>query len=321
MTRPISVAIAACSFLLLVSDCVAAGQRTEPPPGKSPTLASCDVFPPDHIWNRTVTDLPVHADSDTWVDTIGRARTVHPDFGSGLWEGSPIGIPYTTVGSSQAKVEVDFYYPDESDPGPYPLHADVPVEGGGDRHALVVDTDACVLYEVFDVSYENGQWYGGSGAVFDLGGYELRPAGWTSADAAGLPIVPGLVRYEEVEAGVIEHAIRFTAPQTRNQYVWPARHQASNRSGAEYPPLGQRFRLKADVDVSGFSDQARVVAEALKTYGMMLADNGSAWYLSGAPDERWDNDALRDLKSLTGDDFEAVDVSGLMIDPDSGRSR
>lgn len=300
---------------------MAAGQQTSAPPGRSPTLAGCQVFPPDHIWNRAIDDAPVHASSDQWVDTIGRGRAAHPDFGAGLWEGSPIGIPYTTVDASQRKVVVDFYYPDESDAGPYPLPADVPIEGGGDRHALVVDIDACVLYEVFDVSSQGGDWTGGSGAIFDLGGYDLRPDGWTSADAAGLPILPGLVRYEEVETGIIEHALRFTAPQTRNQYVWPARHRASSLSGAEYPPMGQRFRLKAGFDTSGFTQQARVVAEALKKYGMILADNGSAWYLSGAPDARWDNEALRDLKQLTGADFEAVDVSALMIDPDSGRSR
>ena len=263
----------------------------------------------------------MHANSDAWVDSIGPGRAVHPDFGAGLWEGSPIGIPYTTVDSSQPKVDVDFYYPHQSDPGPYPLPADVPIEGGGDRHALVVDVDDCVLYEVFDISYAGGAWQGGSGAIFDLDGYELRPEGWTSADAAGLPILPGLVRYEEVAAGIIEHALRFTVPQTRNQYVWPARHQASSLTGDQYPPMGQRFRLRAGVDTSGFSQQALVVAEALKKYGMILADNGSAWYLSGAPDERWDNQALRDLKRLTGSDFEAVDVSGLMIDPASGKSR
>ena len=307
--------------LVLLAGCVAAGQQTHDPPGRSPTLAGCPVFPPDHIWNRAIDAAPVHASSDVWVDTIGRGRPVHPDFGSGLWEGAPIGIPYATVDASQPKVAVSFYYPGESDAGPYPLPGDVPVEGGGDRHALVVDVDDCVLYEVFDVSYDGGSWEGGSGAIFDLEGYALRPDGWTSADAAGLPILPGLVRFEEVEAGIITHALRFTVPQTRNEYVWPARHQASDLTGSQYPPMGQRFRLKADVDISGFSQQAMVVAEALKKYGMILADNGSAWYLSGAPDERWDNQALRDLKSLRGDDFEAVDVSSLIIDPDSGRAR
>src|SRR5690606_21958599 len=306
---------------MLLTGCLAAGQQNPSPPARSPTLAACRMFPPDHIWNRAVDGAPVHPDSARWVDTIGRARTVHPDFGAGLWEGSPIGIPFTTVGAGHAEVTVDFYYPDESDPGPYPLSDAVPIEGGGDRHVLIVDTDACVLYEVFDVGHQDGRWQGGSGAVFDLDGYELRPAGWTSADAAGLPILPGLVRFEEVEAGAIEHALRFTVPQTRNEYVWPARHQASSLTGAEYPPMGQRFRLRSDFDSSAFSPQASVVAEALKVYGMILADNGSAWYLSGAPDERWDDDALRDLKQITGADFEAVDVSGLMIDPDSGKSR
>lgn len=308
--------------LLTLTACLGAGQAQAPrgQGGESPTLAGCTVFPPDHVWNARVDDLPRDPRSDAYVATIGADRPVHPDFGSGLWEGSPIGIPYAVVPGSQPRVAIDFYYPDESDPGPYPLPPDVPVEGGGDRHVLVVDADDCVLFEVFDAELQpGGEWLAGSGAVFDLSGHALRPAGWTSADAAGLPILPGLVRYEEVAAGAIEHALRFTAPQTRDEYVWPARHQASSRSGAEYPPLGQRFRLRADFDASGMSAEAQIIVTALKRYGMMLADNGSAWFLSGAPDERWDNDALRDLRRITGSDFEAVDVSGLMLDVDSGR--
>ena len=301
-------------------------QRT----GEAPSLAGCEVFPADHVWNARVDTLPVHVGSAEFVDTIGATATVHPDFGSGLWEGAPIGIPYVTVDSSQPRVDVTFYYDDESDPGPYPIPANAPVEGappggvaaGGDRHVLAVDVDDCVLYEVFDAERQpNGAWEAGSGAVFDLAGYDLRPDGWTSADAAGLPILPGLVRFDEVEAGAIEHALRFTAPMTRAEHVWPARHHASDRTGEQYPPMGLRFRLRSDFDTSGFSEQARVVAEALKRYGMILADNGSAWYLSGAPDDRWDNDALRDLKQISGSDFEAVDVSSLMADPDSGLVR
>lgn len=298
--------------------------------GAAPSLAGCQLFPADHVLNAPVAGLPVHPDSAAFVATIGATSGAHPDFGAGLWDGGIIGIPYTTVTSAQPGVEVSFYYPDESDPGPYPLPPSAPVEGappggfadGGDRHVLVVNTDTCLLYELFDAERQgDGSWEAGSGAIFDLSDYGLRPDGWTSADAAGLPILPLLVRYEEVAAGEIAHALRFTAPRTRNEHVWPARHDASSHSGSEYPPLGQRFRLREDFDASGMSAEAQVVVAALKRFGMILADNGSAWYLSGAPDDRWDNDALRDLKQLQGSDFEAVDVSSLMVDPDSGQTR
>lgn len=295
-----------------------------------PTLAGCPVFPVDHVWNARVDALPVHPLSDAYVATIGPDSPVHPDFGSGLWEGAPIGIPFTTVGADQPLVGVSFYYEDESDPGPYPLPAEAPVEGappggvaaGGDRHVLVVDEDDCVLYELFDAErQQDGTWLAGSGARFDLRGYELRPDSWTSADAAGLPILPGLVRYEEVASGEIAHALRFTAPRTAASHVWPARHHASNLAGEQYPPLGTRFRLRVDFDTTGMSPEARVVAEALKRYGMILADNGSAWFISGAPHDDWDNGALRDLRTITGADFEVVDSSLLMGDPNSGRVR
>lgn len=314
-----ALGVAAIALAALLGACQAQlPQRV--PLGESPSLAGCSVFPADHIWNARVDALPLDANSDAYVATIGAGRTVHPDFGSGLWEGAPIGIPYTVVPGTQERVDVAFHYAAESDPGPYPLPAAAPIEGGSDRHVLVVDVDACVLYEVFAAERQpDGSWEAGSGAVFDLGGYALRPAGWTSADAAGLPILPGLVRFEEVAAGKIEHALRFTAPQTRAAYVWPARHLASSHQDDHYPPMGQRFRLTSDFDASGFSSEALVIVEALKRYGMILADNGSAWYLSGAPDERWDNAALRDLKRITGADFEAVDVTSLMLDPDSGQ--
>ena len=298
-----------------------------PPLAAQQSVGGCQVLPVANIWNTPVASLPVAANSGAVIDHIGPADTMHPDFGSGLWDGGLIGIPYTVVGAGQPGVSVSFYYPNESDPGPYPIPPDAPVEGappggtadGGDRHVLVVDEDACVLYELFDAERQrNGSWQAGSGALFDLNGYALRPDGWTSADAAGLPILPGLVRYEEVVAGAIHHALRFTAPVTRSDHVWPARHDASSETSAAYPPMGQRFRLRASYDASAFSPEAQVIVQALKTYGMILADNGSAWYLSGAPDERWDNDALRDLKRITGADFEAVDVSGWMVDEDSG---
>jgi hypothetical protein len=291
-----------------------------------PQLAGCEVFPRNNIWNIRVDGLPLDERSATYVATIGRDAPVHPDFGSGDYppgSGSPIGIPWIGVPASQPRVPVAFLYAEESDPGPYPIPGDPPIEGGpdadGDRHVLVVDRDRCRLYELFYAFPEDdGSWRADSGAVFDLGSNALRPETWTSADAAGLPILPGLVRFEEVAAGEIRHALRFTAPQTRRAFVWPARHFASSLTGSRYPPMGQRFRLRADFDVSGFSPRNRVILTALKRYGMMLADNGSAWFLSGVPDERWDNDQLRELRQVRGADFEAVDVSSLLVDPDSG---
>jgi len=285
---------------------------------------TCQLFPADNIWNTPVDTLPVGANSNLYINTIGADDNVHADFGSGLWDGGPIGIPFTTVPGNQPKVAVTFDYDDESDPGPYPIPPDAPIEGGddsdGDRHVLVVDRENCILYELYDAHpQKNGSWTAGSGAIYDLNSHELREAGWTSADAAGLPILPGLVRYEEVAAGEIDHALRFTVPQTRMEYTWPARHYASSLTGTKYPPMGQRFRLKAGFDISGFSPEVQVILRALKKYGMILADNGSSWFVSGVPDERWDNDTLRELHDVKGSDFEAVDVSSLMIDPDSGQ--
>lgn len=319
LTILLSFSISACSQSPINSP-------NTPTPGNAPDLAGCAIFPSDHIWNTPIDSLPVDKNSSLYVSTIGTDRTFHPDFGSGLYEGQPIGIPYTVVSGSQPKITVEFDYADESDAGPYPIPNDAPIEGGansdGDRHVLVVDKNACILYELFYAYLQqDGSWTAGFGAIFDLNDYALRPDTWTSADAAGLPILPGLVRYEEVAAGEIKHAIRFTAPQTRKAYVWPARHHASSLSDERYPPLGQRFRLKADFDISDFSPEIQVIMQAMKTYGIILADNGSSWYLSGAPDERWDNDMLRELKQLTGSDFEAVDVSSLMIEQDSGKAK
>ena len=302
---------------------------TPRPTTAPPTLAGCEIFPGDNIWNTPINDLPVAANSATYIDTIGRNTTFHPDFGAGEWppgSGAPIGIPFITVPGSQAKVNVTFRYDDQSDVGPYPVPANAPIEGGpnsdGDRHILMVDQDNCTLYELFAAYPQaDGNWQAGSGAIFDLASHELRPDTWTSADAAGLPILPGLLRYEEVVGGEIRHALRFTAPETRNTYVWPARHQASDLTGSEYPPMGQRFRLRANFDLSGYSPQIQVILRAMQKYGIILADNGSPWYLSGAPDERWDNQMLRELKQLTGNDFEAVDVSSLVLDQNSGQVR
>ncbi|MHB8810529.1 MAG: hypothetical protein ACYC9M_11015 [Desulfobulbaceae bacterium] len=288
-----------------------------------PTIAGCPLLPADNIWNAPVDSLPVATNSEIYIDTIGRTTTLHPDFGSGTWNGGPIGIPYNVVAAGQALSTVTFLYGDESDPGPYPIPESPLIEGGpdsdGDRHILIVDTDGCRLYELYDARPETATvWSAGSGAIYDLNSNALRPDGWTSADAAGLPILPGLVRFEEVAAGSIDHALRFTAARTRNTHLWPARHHASSLSGSQYPPMGQRFRLKAGVDLSGFSPQVQVIARAMQKYGLILADNGSNWYITGVPDERWDNDILRELGRLSGNDFEAVDVSGLMMHPDSG---
>ncbi|MGH8873018.1 MAG: hypothetical protein ACRDWS_13720 [Acidimicrobiia bacterium] len=296
-------------------------------PGTGPGTG-CPVFPADNIWNARVDTLPVHARSAQYVASIGATSNVHADFGSGVWppgSTSPIGIPFVTVGSGQPDVAVQFTsWPGESNPGPYPIPATAPIEGGpsalGDRHVIVVDSADCALYELF-YAFPNGDgtWRAANGARYDLRSNALRPAGWTSADAAGLPIYAGLVRYDEVAAGVIRHTIRFTAPDTQSAYTWPARHEASSITDPTYPPMGQRFRLEASFDTTGFSWQARVILEAMKTYGIILADNGSPWYISGAPDERWDNDILHELDVIEGTDFEAVDVSSLMVDPNSGQ--
>jgi hypothetical protein len=295
------------------------------PAAGSAILTVRPMFPRDNVWNVPIDTLPVDPNSNAYVSTIGAATPAHPDFGT-VYAGAPNGIPFVVVPGAQARVAVSFDYADESDPGPYPIPPDAPIEGGpqasGDRHVLIVDRDGGKLYELF-AAYPNpdGSWHAGSGAVFDLNSNALRPPTWTSADAAGLPILPGLVRYEEVFAGEIDHALRFTAPQTRNTYVWPARHKASNLTGANYPPMGQRFRLKASVDISQFGPNVQRILRALKKYGMFLADNGSSWYISGAPDLRWDDDELHQLTQLHGSDFEAVDESSLMVDPNSGQTR
>lgn len=288
--------------------------------------AGCTIFPADNVWHADVSRLPVHRDSAAWVNSIGAAAHAHPDFGAGLIDGAPFGIPVTTVGAGQATVKVTFDYADESDKGPYPVPRNARVEGGanadGDRHVIVHDTAACKAYELYDAHPNaDGSWKAGSGAVFDLRRNDLRTAGWTSADAAGLSILAGLPRADEVAGGRIDHAIRFTAPRTKKAYIWPARHAASSSTDAALPPMGARFRLKASVDISKFPPQARVVAQALKQYGAILSDNGSPWFFSGTQDDRWNNSQLNALKGLTGKDFEAVDGSLLMVDANSARCR
>ncbi len=289
----------------------------------------CRILPPDNIWNTPVETLPVHSRSFDYTNSIGLDHTVHADFGSGVWppgSNSPIGIPFIEVGPTVPPVTIEYVaYGAESDPGPFPIPLDAPVEGGldgtGDRHVIALDRSRCMLFELFDARPVDGIWEAASGASYDLSSNRLRPSGWTSADAAGLPIFPGLVRYDEVASGSIDHAIRFTAPRTQRAYVWPARHLASADPDPALPPMGQRFRLRVDFDTSGFHPDVQVILTAMKRYGLVLADNGSSWFVSGAPDPRWDNDVLRQLGQLTGADFEAVDVSSLQVAPDSGMAR
>jgi hypothetical protein len=307
MRAPLSVAAVLVAALLPASG--AHGLRL-------PSAPACPVFPADNPWNQRVDRLPVAANSAAVIASIGSDTGLHPDFGSGLWEGRPIGIPITVVrGRTTPKYRLRFEYGDESDPGPYPIPRNVAIEGGrtadGDRHALIVDRDACRLYELYALHPAGSSWRAGSGAIWSLRSNKVRPAGWTSADAAGLPILPGLARQDEVARGKIDHALRFTVERTRRAYVYPARHYASDLTDPNLPPMGLRVRLKPSFDTRGFPPQARIVLEALKRYGMIVADNGSDWYISGAPSPKWSNDDLHQLGRVKGSDFEVVDTSGL----------
>jgi hypothetical protein len=286
--------------------------KPTPKPDPTPRPAPCTVFPSDNVWNRRVDDLPVDAKSETYIASIGLGAALHPDFSSLAWNGGKgYGIPFNKVSSGTPTYHVSFDYDDESDAGPYPIPSNPKIEGGSDAHLLLWDTQGCDLYEIFAADKSGGKWYGGSGAIWNLRSNKLRPNGWTSADAAGLPILPGLARYDEVADGAIRHALRFTAPRTCPDHIYPARHDAGDWPCSTYPPMGLRVRLKSSVDLSGFGPQARVILVALKRYGMLLADNGSAWYVTGAPNANWDDDDLHDLGQLTGSDFEVVDTSGL----------
>jgi len=316
--HPFALLIFAVVFLF--AECGGSGESADPAIqgsggtipalGVNASLGGARPFPDDNPWNTPIDNAPVDPDSDLLIDSIGRAASLHPDFGAN-WNGGPFGIPYIVIAGDTPKVPVSFQYADESDPGPYPIPPNAPIEGGsasqGDRHILVIDRDNWMLYELF-AAYPSGAGFtAGSGAIFDMGSNALRPAGWTSADAAGLPIFPGLVRYDEVvEEKVIRHALRFTAAATRRAYVHPARHFASASTDPSLPPMGMRVRLKAGFDITGFPESARVVLQALKTYGMILADNGGNWFLSGAPDPRWNDEELNTLKTLSGNDFEVV---------------
>jgi hypothetical protein len=278
------------------------------------TVASngaCPVFPADNPWNTDISGTPVHANSQNFVNSIGSGGHLHPDFGT-FYEGGPIGIPFVHVGAGQPTVPVSFDYADESDPGPYPIPPDAPIEGGassdGDRHVIVVDDAACRLYEMYDAHKTGAGWHAGSGAVFDLRSNALRHDYWTSADAAGLPIYAGLVRYDEVQAGAIKHALRFTVAQTQRGFIHPATHYASNSTDANRPPMGLRLRMRASYSCDGLSREAQVVCAALKRFGMIVADNGSNWFVSGQHDARWNDDALNDIKAIPGSAFDVVDT-------------
>lgn len=288
-------------------------ENTDPTPVPTPTpmpvtgqgtmLGGCQVFPTDNPWNQDVTGLPVHAKSATYIASIGTTRGLHPDFGSN----PDYGIPFVIVEQNQPLVPITFTaYGDESDPGPYPVPNNAPVEGGSDHHVLVLQKGACKLYELYRAEKNPaGGWFADSGAVFNLFSNDLRPDYWTSADAAGLPILPGLIRYDEVVAGEITHAIRFTASSTQRGFIHPATHYAGSVND-NLPPMGLRVRMKASYDIAGLTGHSRVIAEAMKKYGMILADNGSSWYFQGGTDARWNDDDLNQLKSIPGSAFEAV---------------
>jgi len=285
------------------------------------------MFPADNVWNTDISSLPVNPHGGAWLASMNAGTSrLHPDFGPSFGaQPVPYGIPYTVVTSAHQKVPVTFDYASESDPGPYPFGPDTPIEGGqnagGDRHALMLDASSCTLYELYNARYSGSGSTAGSGAIWSLRSDALRPATWTSADAAGLPILPGLLRLDEVQAGVVTHAIRVTASRTDRSFLWPARHQAGSAADPSLPPMGARFRLKAGFDLSGYRPDTQTVLRAMQHYGLILADNGSDWYFGGAAQDGWDNSMLDELKTIPASAFEAVDESSLMIDPNSAQAR
>ena len=284
--------------------------RSPQPTVGARSIAGCPLFPDDNAWARDISSDPVDARSDAYIAYIlgsGGNKNLHADFGSD----PTYGIPYVVVPESQATSNVTFDYADESDRGPYPIPADVPIEAGSDRHALIAQQSSCKLYELFNLEGGPGSWHAGSGAIFDLRSNTLRPDGWTSADAAGLPILPGLVRYDEVRAGAINHALRFTVAKTQRAYIHPATHRASSITDPNAPPMGLRLRLKSSFDTSHYQGDALVVLRALQRYGMFVADNGSNWYISGSTDTRWNDDDLNQLKTVPGSAFEVVSTGAI----------
>jgi hypothetical protein len=279
-----------------------------------PMIDNCQVFPSDNPWNTDISNYPVDPNSANYLASMNAATTnLHPDFGSN----PTYGIPYMTVPGSQTKVPITFtLYGDQSDPGPYPIPSNAPIEGGanstGDRHVIVIDRDNCILYEMYDSYYVGPGWDAGSGAIFHFNSDALRPDGWTSADAAGLPIFAGLVRYYEVQQGVINHALRFTVHQTQEGYIHPATHWASDSTNPNLPPMGLRVRLKASYDISHFTGESKVVLVALKKYGMFVADNGSDWYISGETNTNWNDNDLDQLKTVPASAFEVVETGAIL---------
>jgi hypothetical protein len=273
------------------------------------------VFPSNSVWNTPINNLPVDPNSSAYINTIGSTAPLHADFSS-----TGGGVPYNIVPASQPLVTVDFVANTQGDPGPYPIPANAQIEQGSDHHVLVLDRGNCKIYELWEASLnaDGVTWSANNGAIFDLNSDILRPRGWSSADAAGLPILPGLVKYDEVMSGQINHAIRMTAPQTLDNFRWPARHEASSLTGTQYPPMGERFRLQASFDVTSFPAPVQVILNALKTYGAILADNGSSWYLTGAPDSQWNDSEMATISQVFGSNMEAVAESSLAVDANSG---
>jgi len=307
------------SLAVILSLFTACAPSSSLPPGSSQTRSSvASLMPGNNVWKVPIDRLPVDSHSANYIRSIGADKGMHLDFGSGTYDGSAIGIPITVLdGRSPVKlVQPQFDYADESDKGPYPIPANLQVEGGGDRHVIILDPAKKMLYEMFDVRPNGKTFEAGSGAIFDLTKNDTRPVGWTSADAAGLPIAPGLVQYDELmdavkTSGDLGHAVRFTVQNTRNVYVWPATHAASDKTSSDLSPMGQRFRLRKDFSIENYSPEIQVILRTLKKYGMILADNGSDWFLSGTPDERWNNDMLNEFKRVRGAAFEAVDTKGI----------
>jgi len=308
LTRSCAARRSAILWLITVAaGCIPLEPQLPPP---NTVVGPLQIFPQDNPWNLDISTLPLHPDSAALIASIGVNRGVHPDFGT-IYEGAPIGIPYVVVPGDQPLVPVTFDYDDQSDPGPYPIPRNALIEGGpnsdGDRHILIVDPAHNRLYELFYAYPSGAGWSAASGAIFDLTSNALRPAGWTSADAAGLAIFPGLARFEEiVEQGALRHALRFTVSKTRHAYIAPARHYASDSTDPNHAPMGLRVRLKAGFDASPFPACVQVILRGLKTYGMFVADNGSDWYISGAPDSRWNDEELATLHQVKGSDFEVV---------------
>jgi len=322
------VRLAAAGVLVLACGAAAPASAARPDttgPAKPIAGTRCSEFPADNWWHADVSQLPVHARSAAWLSHMDTDVDLHPDFGPSYGDGPNYGIPITVVGKKHDKVKVSFDYSSESDHVKYPLGRDTKIEGGrgsdGDRHAIIVDKDRCKLYELYATSTNGRRWHAGSGAVWSLKSNRLRPDGWTSADAAGLPILPGLLRWNEVKKNQIDHAIRFTVPTTSESHLWPARHDAGSTSSPDYPPMGARFRLSASYDASHLSAYAQSVVAAMKKYGLVLADNGSAWYFQGEQNAAWPDQLVEDLKSIPASAFVAVDTSSLMVSADSAQVR